>query len=404
MFLIPSDEEHDLRAQADELPGAHAPLRQPAAQLPRPAAALRRVRRRCTATSSRARCTGSCASATSRRTTPTSSARPSRSRTRSSAASTTPATSTTSSGWRRASSSRRGPDNKLGTDEEWDFTEGALRAALERRGIDYFVNEGEGAFYGPKIDLHMTDVLGPLVADGDDPARRADAAALRPHLHGRRQPRAHAVRRPPRAARLARALHRHPHRALRRRVPVLARARPGAGPPGRARSTAPPQPRSPRRCATPASGSTSTTATRRSASGSATPSSRRSRRRSSTATASRRTRSPSATAAAGSTDEDRLVEDFVRGACYAVSPDPQAGSGPVPHLREPTRPAGVQPSRSIRGHGAAACSGFCRSMRRNNELGEQPLRPRAQLRSRRGRHRSIRRTGSTTRSARRRCG
>src|SRR5215471_1007598 len=52
------------------------------------------------------------------------------------------------------------PDNKLGTDEEWDFTEGALRSALERRGIDYTVNEGDGAFYGPKIDLHMTDVLG----------------------------------------------------------------------------------------------------------------------------------------------------------------------------------------------------------------------------------------------------
>jgi threonyl-tRNA synthetase len=52
------------------------------------------------------------------------------------------------------------PDNKLGTDEEWDFTEAALRAALERRGIDYEVNVGDGAFYGPKIDLHMKDVLG----------------------------------------------------------------------------------------------------------------------------------------------------------------------------------------------------------------------------------------------------
>jgi threonyl-tRNA synthetase len=51
------------------------------------------------------------------------------------------------------------PDKKLGTDEEWDFTEGALRAALDRRGIDYDLNEGDGAFYGPKIDLHMTDVL-----------------------------------------------------------------------------------------------------------------------------------------------------------------------------------------------------------------------------------------------------
>jgi threonyl-tRNA synthetase len=52
------------------------------------------------------------------------------------------------------------PDDKLGTDEEWDFTEGALQAALERRGIRYELNEGDGAFYGPKIDLHMSDVLG----------------------------------------------------------------------------------------------------------------------------------------------------------------------------------------------------------------------------------------------------
>jgi threonyl-tRNA synthetase len=52
------------------------------------------------------------------------------------------------------------PDNKLGTDEEWDFTEGALRSALDRSGTEYTVSEGEGAFYGPKIDLDMLDVLG----------------------------------------------------------------------------------------------------------------------------------------------------------------------------------------------------------------------------------------------------
>jgi threonyl-tRNA synthetase len=52
------------------------------------------------------------------------------------------------------------PEDKLGMDEEWDFTEGALQAALDRRGIEYTINEGHGAFYGPKIDLHMTDVLG----------------------------------------------------------------------------------------------------------------------------------------------------------------------------------------------------------------------------------------------------
>jgi threonyl-tRNA synthetase len=51
------------------------------------------------------------------------------------------------------------PDNKLGTDEEWDAAEAALAKALERRGLQYVVNEGDGAFYGPKIDLHMLDSL-----------------------------------------------------------------------------------------------------------------------------------------------------------------------------------------------------------------------------------------------------
>jgi threonyl-tRNA synthetase len=52
------------------------------------------------------------------------------------------------------------PENKLGTDEQWDMTEGALKTALELNEIPYEVAEGEGAFYGPKIDLHMTDALG----------------------------------------------------------------------------------------------------------------------------------------------------------------------------------------------------------------------------------------------------
>jgi threonyl-tRNA synthetase len=52
------------------------------------------------------------------------------------------------------------PENRLGSDEEWDEAEAALGRALERRGIHYTVNEGEGAFYGPKIDLHLKDSLG----------------------------------------------------------------------------------------------------------------------------------------------------------------------------------------------------------------------------------------------------
>src|SRR3989440_1872195 len=52
------------------------------------------------------------------------------------------------------------PDNKIGTDEQWDMTEAALEEALKLNEIPYAIAAGEGAFYGPKIDLHMEDALG----------------------------------------------------------------------------------------------------------------------------------------------------------------------------------------------------------------------------------------------------
>jgi threonyl-tRNA synthetase len=52
------------------------------------------------------------------------------------------------------------PENRLGDDALWDHAEGALEAALRHHAIEYTVNAGDGAFYGPKIDLHMTDSLG----------------------------------------------------------------------------------------------------------------------------------------------------------------------------------------------------------------------------------------------------
>jgi threonyl-tRNA synthetase len=52
------------------------------------------------------------------------------------------------------------PDKRLGTDEQWDHAEGALEEALKRHDFEYAIGEGEGTFYGPKIDLHMTDSLG----------------------------------------------------------------------------------------------------------------------------------------------------------------------------------------------------------------------------------------------------
>ena len=52
------------------------------------------------------------------------------------------------------------PEKRLGTDEQWDNAESALEEALKRHGIEYAISPGEGTFYGPKIDLHMTDSLG----------------------------------------------------------------------------------------------------------------------------------------------------------------------------------------------------------------------------------------------------
>jgi threonyl-tRNA synthetase len=52
------------------------------------------------------------------------------------------------------------PENKLGSDEDWDVAEDALRNALRHRKIEFEEMPGEGAFYGPKIDIHMEDSLG----------------------------------------------------------------------------------------------------------------------------------------------------------------------------------------------------------------------------------------------------
>jgi len=52
------------------------------------------------------------------------------------------------------------PEKRLGTDEQWDRAEGALEEALKRHGMEYTISPGEGTFYGPKIDLQMTDSLG----------------------------------------------------------------------------------------------------------------------------------------------------------------------------------------------------------------------------------------------------
>ena len=52
------------------------------------------------------------------------------------------------------------PENSMGSDEVWEKATDALRKALEHRGLEFVINEGDGAFYGPKIDFHLKDSIG----------------------------------------------------------------------------------------------------------------------------------------------------------------------------------------------------------------------------------------------------
>ena len=52
------------------------------------------------------------------------------------------------------------PENSMGSDEDWEAATEGLRAALNKLGLPYIINEGDGAFYGPKIDFHLEDTLG----------------------------------------------------------------------------------------------------------------------------------------------------------------------------------------------------------------------------------------------------
>ena len=52
------------------------------------------------------------------------------------------------------------PENSMGSDEDWEMATEGLRNALEDMKLDYIINEGDGAFYGPKIDFHLVDAIG----------------------------------------------------------------------------------------------------------------------------------------------------------------------------------------------------------------------------------------------------
>lgn len=52
------------------------------------------------------------------------------------------------------------PEDSMGSDQDWEMATEGLRSALDELGLDYVVNEGDGAFYGPKIDFHLVDAIG----------------------------------------------------------------------------------------------------------------------------------------------------------------------------------------------------------------------------------------------------
>jgi threonyl-tRNA synthetase len=52
------------------------------------------------------------------------------------------------------------PENSMGSDEDWEAATNGLKAALDKLGLPYVINEGDGAFYGPKIDFHLEDTIG----------------------------------------------------------------------------------------------------------------------------------------------------------------------------------------------------------------------------------------------------
>ena len=120
------------------------------------------------------------------------------------------------------------PEKRVGTEEMWDKAEAALQEALENQGLEYDLNEGDGAFYGPKIDLHMTDAIGRSWQLGTVQLDYYMPERFELTYTGADNAGAPAGDDPPGADGLVRALHRHPDRALRGRVPAVAGARPGA--------------------------------------------------------------------------------------------------------------------------------------------------------------------------------
>ena len=70
------------------------------------------------------------------------------------------------------------PEDSMGSDEDWEMATEGLRGALDDLGLPYVVNEGDGAFYGPKIDFHLEDSIGRTWQCGTIQLRLPASAAI----------------------------------------------------------------------------------------------------------------------------------------------------------------------------------------------------------------------------------
>ena len=129
------------------------------------------------------------------------------------------------------------PEKSMGSEEQWAKAEAALTEALDRQGREYELNPGDGAFYGPKIDFHVTDALGRSWQCGTCQLDFQMPERFDLTYTGADDDAAPAGDDPPRPARLDGALRRDPDRALRRPLPGLA----GAGAGDRPADLRPPQ-------------------------------------------------------------------------------------------------------------------------------------------------------------------
>ncbi len=129
------------------------------------------------------------------------------------------------------------PEKSMGSEEQWAKAEAALKEALHRQGREYELNPGDGAFYGPKIDFHVTDALGRSWQCGTCQLDFQMPERFDLYYTGADDAAPPAGDDPPRPARLDGALRRDPDRALRRPLPGLA----GAGAGDRPADLRPPQ-------------------------------------------------------------------------------------------------------------------------------------------------------------------